>query len=97
MSIQANSARQIDPILKFDPWYLRPPPEAQDIKHTGRCWFLFELKYNLLFSVTDYYIKHNEKKKGVRKIFQRVTYDEFETKHIEILKADMQAQNIEVP
>jgi len=96
MSMQANSARYIDPILNFDPWYLRPAPEAQDIKHTGRCCFLFELKITSFF-VTDYYIKHNDKKKGQRKVYQRVTYDEFERKHIEILKADMQAQNIEVP
>ncbi|EAS02076.2 CRAL TRIO domain protein (macronuclear) [Tetrahymena thermophila SB210] len=80
MSNTNNSLQQsIDPILGFDPWFLKPPKEAMEIKHT------------------DYYIKHNEKKKGNRKVYQKVQYDEFETQHIEILKQEMERQQIQVP
>ncbi|KAL4442786.1 hypothetical protein ABPG74_010675 [Tetrahymena malaccensis] len=80
MSNTNNSLQQsIDPILGFDPWFLKPPNEALNIKHT------------------DYYIKHNEKKKGNRKVYQKVQYDEFETQHIEILKQELERQQIQVP
>ncbi|CAD8185247.1 unnamed protein product [Paramecium octaurelia] len=46
---------------------------------------------------TDYYIKHHEREKGARKIYDCVPYDTFEQEKIRELKQEIQKLNIQLP
>ncbi|CAD8212465.1 unnamed protein product [Paramecium octaurelia] len=46
---------------------------------------------------TDYYIKHHEREKGARKIYDCVPYDSFEQEKIKELKIEIQKLNIQLP
>lgn len=67
--------------------YLAPPPAAHNIVHTGR----------LFFPIQDYYIKHHEREKGARKIYETVQYDEYEMERIKELKEEIHKLNIVLP
>ena len=63
--------------------YLKPPSSVMEINHSGK--IILHISLNIK---KEFYIKHGEGKKSVRKIFCNVehTYDHFEKKKIQEMK-----------
>ena len=78
-------------LSEYDFSVLVPPKEVFEVQHNGI--YSFSARANRI----DYYIKHGEGPKAVRKIFSDVPYSPFELKKLEEFEGMIQRKGLLLP